>query len=130
MSAADWLYSTLTADNTIKGLVVARVYRDNAPKSAIYPFIVIQKIDTVPVDNAYRDNIMDNERWQVKIVDKSTKYTTVYTLAAAVRSALHKKASPANGIVSCTYDFGIERTDQDPSGAYKLIFQDYRLHTQ
>jgi len=123
-----WIYNTLKNDSQIAAVVGARVYRDVAPSTATYPLIVFQSIDMIPVDNAYRDNIMDAERWQVKLVDASS-YTRIRPAAERIRSLLHKQA--ADGIVSCTYEMGMDQPEAKPDGAIiKSIIQDFVIHTK
>lgn len=123
-----WIKSTLLADTALVALIAARLYRDEAPEGTPHPFVVMQQIDAVPVQNAFKDRLMDGERWQIKAVNKATSYTTVNSIAARVEAALHKQRG--SNILSCVLEFKMPMSEKDTTGTYKSMILDFRVHTQ
>jgi hypothetical protein len=128
-NAASWIFTKLTTDATLTALIGTRVYRDQAPEKATYPFIAISLIDVVPVKNAFADILMDGERWQIKTVDDGKSYATVNSIAARVRTLLHKTSG--SGVLSSVLDAEFTQSETDDAGnMYKTIIMDFRVHTQ
>lgn len=123
-----WIHATLLADAALVALVGARIYRDEKPEGIAYPFVVMQLIDSVPVQNAFKDRLMDGERWQVKAVNKATNYTTTNSIAARIEAALHK--ARGSNVMSCVLEFKMPMSEKDTSGTYKSMILDFRVHTQ
>jgi len=128
MSAASWIYDTLKNDATLAALISTRIYRDEAPEETTFPYVVIQQVDVMPVYNAFKDRLMDGERWQVKAVNKAQSWTTVDSIASRVISLLHKHAG--TGVVSSVLEFKMPMSEKDTSGTYKSMILDFRVHTQ
>lgn len=128
-NAAGWIFTKLTTDATLTALIGTRVYRDQAPEKATYPFIAISLIDVVPVKNAFADILMDGERWQIKTVDDGKSYATVNSIAARLRTLLHKTSG--SGVLSSVLDAEFTQSETDDAGnMYKTIIMDFRVHTQ
>mgnify|MGYP001313714466 FL=1 len=128
-NAASWIQTTLTTDTALAALIGTRVYRDQAPKKATYPFVVISQIDAVLVKNAFADILMDGERWQINAVDDGKLYTTVNSIAARIRTLLHK--TRGSNVVSSVLEAEFTRSETDSAGnMYKSIIMDFRVHTQ
>lgn len=123
-----WILSVLTGSTSLAALVGTRIYRDEAPENTAFPCVVMQQIDAVPVQNAFRDRLMDGERWQVKAVNKANSYTTVNSIAALVETLLHK-ASGSN-VVSSVLEFKMPMSEKDNGVTYKSMILDFRVHTQ
>ena len=128
-NAASWIYSTLTTDATLSALISTRVYRDQAPEAATFPFVTFTQIDAVPVKNAFADILMDGERWQISAYDDGKTYTTVNSIAARIRTLLHK--TRGSNVVSSVLEAEFTRSETDSAGnMYKSIIMDFRVHTQ
>jgi hypothetical protein len=123
-----WIYSVLTGSTSLAALVGTRIYRDEAPENTAFPFVVIQQIDAVPVQNAFADRLMDGERWQVKAVNKATSYTTVNSIAALVETLLHK--TRGSNVLSSVLEFKMPMSEKDNGNTYKSMILDFRVHTQ
>lgn len=128
MEAATWLYNTLSGDTTLAGKVGARIYRDSAPEGTAFPFLAYQLVDVVPVYNAFSDELMEAERWQIKAVDIGHDYSDIETIAARVKTLLHKKS--ASGVVSAVFIMKMSLSESDNGETYKTIILDFRVHTQ
>lgn len=125
---AAWIYSTLTGSAALMALVGPRVYRDEAPEGVSFPFVVIQQIDVVPVQNAFKDKLMDGERWQVKAIDKANSYASVNAIAALVETLLHK--ARGTNVLSSVLELKVPTSEKDASGTYKTMILDFRVYTQ
>lgn len=123
-----WIYSVLTGSTSLAALVSTRIYRDEAPENTAFPYVVMQQIDAVPVQNAFRDRLMDGERWQVKAVNKANSYTTVNSIAAIVETLLHK--TRGSNVVSSVLEFKMPMPEKDNGVTYKSMILDFRVHTQ
>ncbi len=123
-----WIYSTLTGSTSLAALVSTRIYRDEAPENTAFPYVVMQQIDAVPVQNAFKDKLMDGERWQVKAVNEATNYTTVNSIAALVETLLHKQRG--SNVLSSVLEFKMPMSEKDNGITYKSMILDFRVHTQ
>ena len=123
-----WIYSVLTGSTSLAALVSTRIYRDEAPENATFPYVVMQQIDAVPVQNAFKDRLMDGERWQIKAVNKATDYTTVNSIAALVETLLHK--TRGSNVLSSVLEFKMPLSEKDNGITYKSMILDFRVHTQ
>lgn len=123
-----WIYSVLTGSTSLAALVSTRIYRDEAPENTAFPYVVMQQIDAVPVQNAFKDKLMDGERWQVKAVNKANTYTTVNSIAALVETLLHKQRG--SNVLSSVLEFKMPMSEKDNGITYKSMILDFRVHTQ
>lgn len=123
-----WIYSVLTGSTSLAALVSTRIYRDEAPENATFPYVVMQQIDAVPVQNAFRDRLMDGERWQIKAVNKANSYTTVNSIAALIETLLHK--TRGSNVLSSVLEFKMPMSEKDNGITYKSMILDFRVHTQ
>lgn len=123
-----WIYSVLTGSTSLAALVSTRIYRDEAPENTAFPYVVMQQIDAVPVQNAFKDKLMDGERWQVKAVNKANSYTTVNSIAAIVETLLHK--TRGSNVLSSVLEFKMPMSEKDNGVTYKSMILDFRVHTQ
>jgi len=128
MNSATWIYNTLTDDTTISGKVGDRVYRDSAPEGTEFPFIAYQLIDSVPVSNAFKDTLMNAERWQIKAVDKGNDYGNIDTLVTQIITLFHKGKS--SGVISSTFEFYLTSSEIDNGVTFKTGTLEFRLNTQ
>lgn len=128
MSADSWIYSTLVADSTLQTYVGSRIYQDLAPEGTAYPLIVFNLVDVIPDENAYADNIMDIERWDIRVIVKENSYANAKTIASQIRTLLHKAS--ATGIVASRFIQALRLTEHDSSGIYKTISQEFEIYTQ
>jgi hypothetical protein len=128
MSAATWIHNALTTDATITGKVGNRVYRDSAPEGTAFPFVVYQLIDSLPVHNAFKDELLQNERWQIRVVDVGHDYTDLDTISDQVETLLHKKS--ASGVLSSYFEMKVVQTELDKGKTYKSVILDFRVQTQ
>jgi len=82
------MYSILTTDATVAGLVSTKVYPNTVPKDVAFPFVVYTTINTTPADT--KDGVSPLDEIQVQVDVYSTSYDTTTTLANACRGALDR----------------------------------------
>jgi hypothetical protein len=132
MTAERWLYSKLTGDSTLTGLVSTRIYNGTAPTSAAYPMVVYQALSGVDVNGVGAVFAMEDELFMVKAIIRSTSWGTAETIANRINALLHKAAGAVTGgtVISCVRLY-VDKIDEIDNGArYKTIMQRYRIHTQ
>lgn len=129
MDAAAWIYSLLSTDAELAAIVGERIFIDEAPEGTSYPLILMQQIDSVPVKNAFADILMEGEQWQIKPVDRATKYGRVNQMAARIEALMHKAAG--SNVISSVLEFKLPRSEKDAGGnVYKSMIMSFRVHTQ
>lgn len=120
ISAADqWLYSQLTANATLAGLVSARVYGHEVPPEATFPlvfFTLVAPAENVSTLNGVR--IWSPLLYAVRYVDQVESYTDLEDGAAAIDSALNlATGSNVSGvIISSVYESPFALLEIDQSG--------------
>lgn len=127
-NAAAWITATLKADSALNALVGGRFFMDEAPEGTVFPFVVMQQIDAVPVQNVFRDRLMDGERWQIKAVTKSKSWVTVKQIAERIELTLHK--ARGSNVISSVIEFKMPMVERDNTGTYRTMILDFRVHTQ
>jgi hypothetical protein len=88
--AERWLYTRLTSDATLSGLVGTRVYANVGPDSAEYPFVTFTLMSA---GNDVRGNgatiIWAKLTYLVKAVTKANSVTSLQSIADRINDALH-----------------------------------------
>lgn len=133
LTAEKWLYSKLSVDGTVKGLIGSRIYHDLAPAQTIFPYLIYSLVFAEPRRVVGASVIWFDEVWQVKAVDQGMRFTGIGPVIDRVRSLLDRTSGTISGgtVVAC-YEIGkFELTEVDPSGRpYKHLGLEYRIYTQ
>lgn len=127
-NAAAWITATLKADQALNALAGGRFFMDVAPEGTEYPFVVMQQIDAVPVQNAFADRIMDGESWQIKAVTKSASWITAKQMAERIETVLHK--ARGSNVISCVVEFKMPMVESETSGMYRTMILHFRVYTR
>ena len=90
-AAERWLYTTLTGDATLAGIVGNRVYGHVVPPGAVAPYVFF----TMPGAADDRLTVEAVRVWSsllyaVRIVNKTESYPSLEAGAAAIEAALHR----------------------------------------
>ncbi|MDE2100089.1 MAG: hypothetical protein KGL39_22735 [Patescibacteria group bacterium] len=133
--AEKWLYSTLSGDATMQGLIgnPARVYSGLAPEGSAFPYIVLRFLagpDTVAVGGV---RIMTNPVYLVMGIDKSSSFATLASINAQIETLIGNQtgATSDTTILSCVREQPYERADSDSAGnVYRYLGGRYRLQVQ
>lgn len=134
VAANKWLYSVLTGDATLVGLVGTRVYSDIVPDGAALPYVFYSL--ATPGDNLLTVNaevVWSPLVYVVRIVALVESYNTLETGAAAIEAALSRASgSNASGVVAgCIYEAPFAMLEINNAG-YQLrqLGGRYRLFVQ
>ena len=89
MKVGKAIYSAITGDGTLAGLVSTRVYPDRAVQQATLPYIVYTSIDTQPTDTKDGGSMLDVIRVQVDTF--ASTYDSANTISERVRTVLDRE---------------------------------------
>jgi len=127
MSLETGLYSALTGDGTVSGLVSTRVYPEVMPQGVTYPAISYQRISTVRYNMLSGVDDFTQVRIQVDCWDSS--YSGVKTLAAAVKSALDGvTVLGAETIQHCFMDSMVDLSQVDGDREDRRVSMDFMVY--
>lgn len=82
------LYSKLVSDSAIKALVGERIYYQQAPTGADFPYVIFDKTTGTKIRALQAKATIKTEVWMVKGVDRSTSSNVVDELADAIDALL------------------------------------------
>lgn len=94
-SVAAALYSRLNDDATL-GAIVTGVYRNVAPSTATYPFVLMQFIDSND-EYTLTQRVRSRQRWQVKVIAKGYSAVDAETALNRVDVLLTDQALSVSG---------------------------------
>jgi hypothetical protein len=98
------IYTTLTNDSDVSGLVSTRVYPVIAPQDVTAPYVVYMRIVGTSVNDLGGELGITNGRFQIDAY--ATTYAEVKTLAGYVKAAM--KASSMKSRLLTDQDFSFE----------------------
>ena len=81
VTVAAALYARMNTDVTLKA-IVSGIYRNVAPPSATYPFVIMQHI-TGADEYTFTQRVSSQARWQIKVIDEG--YSAVAAETALTR---------------------------------------------
>lgn len=126
LNADIWLCNVLEGDATLQALTNnQQVYQDTAPRSAAYPFISIQMVNGLPVQNATADKIMTDEVWIVKAVGKGDDYTPLAPIVDRIGQVLHKASGV--GVIGCAEEDVFRYSEEEQGETFKHLGHYYRI---
>lgn len=85
MSIEDAIYTHATDDAGISALIGARIYPGYASQNTTVPYIVYQRISSVPINLLAADTDITEARWQFNCY--GTSYPSAVAVVEAVRTA-------------------------------------------
>ena len=121
------LYTALTSDSTISGLVNSRVYPEIMPQGVKYPAISYQRISTVRAQMLSGVDDFTQVRVQIDCWDDS--YSGVKALAAAVKGAIDGvTVLGAQAIQHCYMDSMIDLSQIDGDREDRRVSMDFIIY--
>lgn len=111
-----------TVVTTLQGMG-ANVYPLVAPEDAPYPFIVYQRVSTLPI-RSHAGNVMDRPRYQISVWSNS--YEQVVDVAENIKQALDLNQADFK---LATRESEIESTDAEP-GLYRKVLDFFIWHIE
>lgn len=91
----EWIYTTLTGDATLAGLVGTRVYAGMAPQGATMPYVVFAMANNHDVMGLGGTRIMTDFTYRVEVVGRTDSYSTISPIADGIDTLLHKASGAA-----------------------------------
>lgn len=115
-----WLYSTLSSDATLDGIVTT-VEQGIAPAGTKVPYVVFAYLggaDLMVVDGI---RVWHNGVWIVKAVTSGSDWTAIGQAADRIDELLHRQSgNPAGGVVLSAVREGEHRSDYFQDGVRNL----------
>lgn len=96
MTVHDAIFSRLSTDTTLMGLVSTRIFPDTAPQDQTKPFIVFRVADTAPA--TVKDGAAQNNLYQIEINAYAFSFTDVQSIHSAIKSRLDKFTGTSGGV--------------------------------
>lgn len=95
MNAGQIIYGLLSVNAGVTALVSTRIYPDNVPQNAVFPYIAFQLIQTQPLDTKEGASPLDTLTIQVDCYAQN--YDTAQAISTAVRAAIDRYSGTVNG---------------------------------
>lgn len=117
MSVEQTLFSVLTSDPTVAGMVVDRVRPIEAAQGETVPYVVYELVSSVPVESP--ETGTETNESVIDVACYGTDYANSKALAKAVRAALINGLGAS--VIDDTNDFRDDATQR------KSVVQTYRI---
>ncbi len=117
MSVEQTLFSVLTNDATVAGLVVDRVRPVEAAQGEVLPYVVYELVSSVPIESP--DTGQETNESVIDVACYGTDYANSKAVAKAVRAAL------INGLGASVIED--ENDFRDDATQRKSVVQTYRI---
>lgn len=129
-----FLYTTLTNDPTITGIIGTRCYADFAPQGTIFPNIIFQLQAATDLNAVSSQRVYINSVYVVKAVVETASYGgTIATLAQRIDALLHRqqKAISNVGYIWCRREQPFRLAEVTDGGKqYRHMGGIYRIWAQ
>jgi hypothetical protein len=128
-AAETWLYSKLSADATLLGLVSTRIYGYVAPPQTTYPLVIYQYQAGHDVGGVSAVRIMSQEVYVVKAVGRDTSFSTLKPIAKRIDELLHRASgSTADGqVLACVREQPFRMVEVEDGIEYRYLGGIYRI---
>lgn len=128
-----WLYSKLSGDATLTGLVGGRIYGHIAPQEASYPLVLfaLQTADDVQTLGPHR--IMSNMLYVVRVVGEASSFGAPLSSVADRIDAVLQAASGTAGagrVLACVRENPSAMVESNKGKQYRYLGGVYRLYAQ
>jgi hypothetical protein len=100
MDAEEWLYTTLSGDETLTDLI-SGIYSYIAPDAAAYPFLVYKYLDGEDEPGVGTARLFSRLEYAVVGVDSGESFSALDAIADQIDTLLHAKqgATPDGGLI-------------------------------
>lgn len=125
-----WIYTTITGDPTLAGLIGARAYHGVAPAGTQYPFVVFQMLsagnDLLGLGGT---RIWAAPLFVIKAVCKGTSTGPVEPVANRIDQVLHAAAGTiTNGVIwECVRERPFDLPTVEDGVSYQQLGGEYRI---
>jgi len=125
-----WIYTTLTTDPTLQGLIATRAFYAVAPAGSQFPYVIFQMIspgnDLIALGAA---RIWANPLFRVKAVTKGGSTGAIEPIDNRIDALLHAKSGQVtNGVIwECVRERPYEQPEITDGTLYQNLGGDYRI---
>ncbi|HPD40012.1 MAG TPA: DUF3168 domain-containing protein [Anaerolineae bacterium] len=132
MTAERWLYTLLSGDATLQGLIGDRVYSGEAPTTAAYPLVLIVFQGGHDVLGVGPARIMAQCRYLVKAVGATPSYAALEPIASRIDALLQgASGSVTSGLVlACVREAPVVYPEQQEGKVFRHLGGIYRIVAQ
>ena len=100
IAAEKWLYTALSANTTLTGIVSTRIYADVAPTTAAFPLVLYAQLSATDLRPMGPARIFTNMLYVVRGVGETASKAALEGIADAIEAALHAASgSTVEGVV-------------------------------
>ena len=131
--ARAFIYTTLTSNATLTGLVGQRFYHAQAPADAQYPFVVFQLLSGgTDLRGIGMTRIWSAPLYLIKVITKGLSTGAIEPVVDAIDAALHgASGTVTNGeIVECFRERPFELPDEQNGTMYIQMGGEYRIRVR
>jgi hypothetical protein len=130
LSAADkWLYTVLSGDAQLVGLINGRVFDTLAPESAAFPYVVFQYQGGHDVRGNGPTRVMTNSLYLVKAVGRGGSYASLWPIANRLDELLHAQhGANADGQAWAVREQPFKLLEVDNGVQYRHLGGLYRIY--
>lgn len=127
-----WIYTTLSGDATLAGLVSGRIYDGLAPQGSLFPFVVFNHQGGADLRGVGTARAFNNSLYQVKAVIDKGSFVTIATIADRIDTLLHGVNGTAdNGVIlGCVREQPLMLIEQENGVQYRHAGGIYRIYAQ
>lgn len=128
----EWLYTVLSGDATITGLVGSRIYDGLAPQGAALPFVVFNFQGGVDLRGVGTVRVFNSGLYQVKAICQGESYAPAAAIADRIDELIHgNRGSVSDGsVVDCVREQPLTLIEQQNGVQYRHVGGLYRIIVQ
>lgn len=123
------IYSKLTGASAVTSLVSTRIYQEQAPPGAQYPYIIFSKSAGMKVRAMQTPESVRRDTWLVKAVDRNTTANLADAIASAIDATLDGSTLTVEGksVIDLYHVGDIEYVEDDGDVQYRHAGANYSL---
>lgn len=131
MSASTIIYTILSSNAPLTGVVGLKIYPQSAPQTTAYPYVVFETVSTVPTNTKGSTGASTMDRLRIQVTMVGSTQTQIDQIGSLIRSALDYYWQTTVGstyVQSITFQSELDLFDESSGqdGLY-LKHQDYFL---
>lgn len=121
------IYSKLSAASAVTNLVGERIYHEQAPEGATFPYIIFSKASGVKVRAFQTPEAFKRDVWLIKAVDRASSSTKADEVASAIDTTLDGSSITVEGKLNVDlYHVGdVEYVENDGDQQYRHCGANY-----
>lgn len=115
------LYQALVGSTAVKALVNERIYHEQAPESAVFPYLIFSKQAGTKIRVLKTGKQIKQDVWLVKAVDRNTSSNRADEIAEAVDTLLDESTFTVTGktVIDLHHRGDVEYVENDGDQQYR-----------